>query len=193
MSERHNISTVIIGRKATGKSTYSCNLAKEFVKANPTKRFLIVDVNGSPAYNEFPLLTESQLRGWKADAKLRVAKYYDPDHARMFEAIQHFRNGAILFEDCTKYILPNPSSEIRMYLTDHRMWNVDLFFTFHSLNRVPPFFWEMTAWVVLKKTQDTDIQRFRHRIPNFKDIEKAWNQVMASKDPYITKSVSTLI
>jgi hypothetical protein len=191
--ERHNISTVIIGRKATGKSTYACNLAKEYVKANPTKRFLIVDVNGSPAYNEFPLLDESKLRTWKPDAKLRVAKYYNPNHTEMFAAIQNFRNGAILFEDCTKYILPNPSAEIRMYLTDHRMWNVDLFFTFHSLNRVPPFFWEMTAWVVLKKTQDTDIKSFKNRIPNFKDIEKAWNSVMASKDPYITKSVSTLI
>jgi hypothetical protein len=190
---RHNLSTIIVGRKATGKSTYLCDLAKAYTEANSNKRFLIVDVNGSPAYSQFPLLTDHQLATWKEDAKTRVAKYYHPDHEKMFENIKKFRNGAIVFEDCTKYILPNPSLDVRMYLTDHRMWNVDLFFTFHSLNRIPPFFWEMTAWIVLKKTQDTNFKKFENRIPNYELVRKTWEEVMKSPDPYIHKSVATLV
>jgi len=191
--KRLHVTALMVGRKGTGKSTELAKIARDYARNNPKKRVLIIDVNGSPAYNDFPLLTPEQLQGWKESASLRIAKFYHSDHDVLFEMVSKFRNGMVVFEDCTKYIGSNPTGAVKMYLVDHRMWQVDLIFTFHSLHRVPKFFWEMTAYIVLKKTQDTEIRNQRGKIPNFQEVEKAWIEVMKSKNDYIHKTVPTLI
>jgi hypothetical protein len=193
---RPNESGIIIGRKATGKSTRANALAKQYVERNPSKRALIIDVNGAPAYAAHPRLRTSQeLKRWRADADTRIMCYYESDHVTLMQAVaQHFRNGLVIFEDCTKYINSNPSVEVKALLVDHRMWNCDMLYTFHSFNRVPIFFWEMTAYIMLLKTQD-DINTPRNRrvIPNFKEVAAAHKRVMANKDAFYCEVVDTLI
>ncbi len=198
---RLNTCTLIIGRKGTGKSTKACQMAQEYVRRNADKkkRALIVDVNGAPAYNALPFFSLRQVAAWKPDAPTRIAKSYlskadDEDDKALFQGLKNFRSGLLVFEDCTKYIPGNPGPHVRKFLVDHRMWDVDLVFTFHSLVRVPPFFWEMTSHVVLCKTQDSrDKLSKRDAIPNLPDMLSAYDRVTRCADPFHAELVRTLI
>lgn len=192
--QRENLATLLVSRKATGKSTYLAKLARGYAAKNPNKRVLILDVNGAPAYAEIPQLTETEFRNWRKDSTIRVAKFYlgaKRENEMMDLVIQHFKNGLLILEDCTKYIKSSPSDEVRAFLVDHRMLNLDLVFTFHSLYKVPPFFWDMVNLVVLGKTDETLENRDRRRYPNFAKLLETFKKVQASKDQYIKLSYST--
>lgn len=190
---RSHLVTSIVGRKRSGKSTKIRRLATLFAKAHPGKRVLILDVNAAPAYADLPLLTDAQVRTWKPNAMLRIARYYNPDYKTMMENIQGFKSGLIAFEDATKYIDANPQPAIKAFLVDHRMRDLDLFFTFHNLTRIPPFLWEMTHQVLLHKTTD-DRDKIKTRpIPNLKEILKAWDLLMAHKDDFHALLIETYV
>jgi hypothetical protein len=190
---RSHYTTLIIGRKRSGKSTKGRKIAEKFVEAHPAKRVLILDVNAAPAYADLPLLTDNQVKGWKPNAKLRIARYYNSDYKAMVQNIQGLRGGLILFEDCTKYIDANPHPAVKGFLVDHRMRDLDLIFTFHSVSRVPPFMWEMTHQVLLHKTTD-DRNKIRSRpIPSLPALIKAWDKLMLSKDDFEAILVDTYI
>ncbi|HWY13347.1 MAG TPA: hypothetical protein VN026_18605 [Bacteroidia bacterium] len=198
---RSHFASCLAGRKSTGKSTFTNKCAIEFYKAHPNKRVLIIDVNGSPAYNEHQLISYDQIKRWNKGIK----KFYDPDHEKMFQFIIDFfsiRNnprgfdGLILMEDCTKYIDATPDKQMKTFLVDHRMWRADLIFTFHSIDIIPKFFWKMVNYVEIFKTQDVFEGRDRElsrRIPNYKDVLKVHEKVMKHKSDYYHESVRTLI
>ncbi len=201
---RANEAILIVGRKHTGKSTLLNKIARSV--AGPHKRTMIIDPNGSPAYKDISQLTYDQLKRWRSGG---LNKFYDPDHDRMFNFLtKHYGpqydeagnktgnrpfHGALFFEDCTKYILATPSKNIKTFLVDHRMWDADLFFTFHSLKRVPPFFWDMISRIIILKTQDTEAQLRKLDIPNQEAVLAAHKRVMASPDNYKHEVVETLI
>lgn len=193
---RANEALVIVGRKHTGKSTLANKIATVFAKNNPEKRGLIINVNASPAYDRVPQITHDGMHRWKKG----LYQHYNSDHSAMFDhlfqifdpRVKKF-NGLFVFEDCTKYIDPNPSKKIKSFLVDHRMWNADMLFTFHSLVRVPPFFWDMTSRIILLKTQDVIDGSYAKKIPNWKDVSAAYDRVMQNPNPYYHEVVSTLI
>lgn len=196
---RANEAMIIIGRKHTGKSTLANKIAKGY--SGPYRRVLIIDVNGSPAYNKHELITYDKLSRWRSGG---IYRFYDRDHERMFEFLmEHFNpqhrkfHGLLVFEDCTKYIDPNPGKQIKSFLVDHRMWDADMLFTFHSLALVPPFFWRMTSKVIMLKTQDVMTSQkereYSNRIPNWKQVHAAYTRVMADTNPYAHEVVDTLI
>lgn len=196
ISPRQNEAMIIVGRKHTGKSTLANEIGTKFIKNNPDKRCLVINVNASPAYDRHPLITYEGMKRWKKGCY----QFYDSDHARMFEfLLSNFDprekkfNGLFIAEDCTKYIDPYPDKKIKSFLVDHRMWNADMLFTFHSLMSVPLFFWKMTSRVILLKTQDVIDNSFARRIPNWRQVGPAHERVMKSSDPYYHEVVSTLI
>lgn len=199
---RSNEAMIIVGRKHTGKSTLGYKIITEYIKNNPDKRGLVINVNGSPAYNKIPYISYHGMTMWKKG----LYQFYDQDHEKMFDFLLRafdpprpgntnkgrLFNGMILMEDCTKYISSNPSKEIKTFLVDHRMWNADMIFTFHALSRVPPFFWDMTTRIILLKTQDVIDSTYR-KIPNWKSMSAAHERVMNHSDNYYHEVVSTLI
>ena len=181
---RVNGSHVIVGRRATGKSTYGNQLA-EFYYKKTGKKALVIDVNGAAAYAHHQELDEKQFMKWCKGDYGGVKRFYLSDNAHMMELVaKNFRNGFVLFEDCTKYIEANPKKIVKDFLVDLRMWNVDLFFTFHSLDFVPPFFWKMCNKVHVLRTDDILEKRdnyFMKRIPNYMHIKTAMLKVRKSK------------
>jgi hypothetical protein len=187
---------VIVGRKRTGKSTRTCEIAMAFARSNPGKRVLIINVNNSEAYAKIPLITYEQMTRWKKG----IYQFYDPDHERMLNFLMtHFNpktnkfRGLIVFEDATKYIDANPSKQIKTFLVDHRMWDADMLFTFHSLAFVPLFFWRMVTTLILLKTNDIDTDSFARRIPNWRAVGAAFDRVMAHNDNFYHEWVETAI
>lgn len=183
-----NHSSLVIGRKGVGKSTYLAAIAKKYPK---TSKVLIIDVNGSPAYNAYQQIQINQVKSLKSGIVKLIGT---PTKDVLKKIATDFRNGLIIFEDCTKYIEGNPIPEIKTFLVDHRMYNCDLIFTFHSLKRVPPFFWEMTSYVTLFKTlENFDNGTNRNRIPNYENILKAFKKVNSHNDDRFKITVETMI
>lgn len=198
MSE--HLAIAVIGRKRTGKSTYLRNLAIKL--SGPV---IIVDPNNSPAYSMFPELELDQIKKMKNG----IGRYYLTDTDRMFNdlyEVVHYKNkkvkpfhGTWCFDDATKYIDSHPTKQQKALLVDHRMYGLNILFTFHSLAGnmgVPGWLWKMLTHVTLFKTQDNideNPRKYIDSIVNFKDILPAWQSVMKNKDNYYHKTIETLI
>ncbi|MGZ3983398.1 MAG: hypothetical protein ACXVJE_19375 [Mucilaginibacter sp.] len=187
ITRSENIAGIVVGRKHTGKSTGLAETATSYAG----NKVLIIDVNRSPAYNKFAEITIDQLKRLKSG---KVKLVGTPDEDTLKTIAKEFRGGLIIFEDCTKYISGNVRPEIRTFLVDHRMWQCDLIFTFHSLKMIPPFFWQMISYVKILKTQENFINAAnRNRVPNFEKIVEAYKEVEASPDNYYSVTVETLV
>lgn len=199
---RPNYSIVVAGKKHVGKSTGLAKLAKKYSE-DTGKRVLVINVNGSPAYDEFQEITYKDFPHWIRGVK----QFYDTDTEKMINFLANYYtgknqfHGMIIFEDCTKYIEGNPPKKIRSMLVDHRMLDADVVFTFHALKAIPPFFWIMTDYVILRKTKDIifkpngenhkNYSWYDARIPNFPEIAEAHKKVMKSKNQYIEITIPT--
>lgn len=189
---RENVTILYVGRKHTGKSTDLAKMALDYPKES---KVLIIDVNSSPAYNHgriTQLAKYGDLKRWKNDRGIVKIPGVPTEEDLNFIS-EKFRNGLIIFEDCTKYIFANPSPMIKKFLVDHRMYGCDLVFTFHSFRRIPIQFWEMSSYITIKKTQDTWQKSWINRIPNSVDVEAAFKRVMAHENNYYHETVATLV
>lgn len=192
-TKREHTTGIMIGERATGKSTDLLKLAKGYVDKT-AKRALILDVNGAPAYKDLPLLTVGELQKWRHGNEPSIARFYLKDLDRMFAIVEeNFRNGFLVFEDCTKYIDANPSRAIKSFLVDHRMMGLDLFWVFHSVGSVPPFFWKMTNYIILKKTVETFRPGDKYKYTFFSELLKAHQTLSKSKDRYKSIVIQTNI
>jgi len=181
-------SAIVVGRKGVGKSTYLNGVA---VKYPRQKKVLIIDVNGSPAYNAHRQIEVKQIKGFRQG----IAKIMGTPTLETLKVIaDNFRDGLVIFEDCTKYIEGNVHPSIKAFLVDHRMFNCDLIFTFHSLKRVPPFFWEMIGYCVLFKTLETfEGSRNKTVIPNYENMVSAFKRVNKHRDVRYNETIETMI
>ena len=184
-----NYAIAIAGRKHTGKSTKTATLANGY----PTdKKVLVLDVNGSPAYAHIPQIKPEELHRFKKPGKARLLGI--PTDATLRIIAENFRDGLLIWEDCTAYISANPKPIIKEFLTNHRMYRVDMIFTFHALKFVPPFFWSMISYIILLKTNETFRKaKNEDRVPNYEEIYEAFTRVKAHKDNYYCETVKTLI
>lgn len=186
--ESHTAS-IIVGRKHTGKSTMLADIAGKYQHG----KVLIMDVNGSPAYNHIKPCTIDQVKRWKSIGG--VAKLVGtPAEETLTVIAECFRGGLVIFEDCTKYISGNVPPAIRAFLVDHRMMRCDLIFTFHSLKMIPPFFWQMISYITILKTQENFIgPQNKQRVPNYDKIAEAYAKVNAHPSDYYSITVETLV
>jgi hypothetical protein len=196
---RERVASLIVARKAEGKSYDANQLALQYSAAHPDSAVLIIDVNCSPQYNAHrPVTMDEGIRlirgigrymGTPTEKELVLLSDTLINNSKKGK----FFNGMIIFEDCTGYISGNPRPVIRQFLVNHRMAQVDLVFTFHALSMVPPFFWKMTSYIWLKKTQDILQEKDKYRYPNFNELRAAHAHVMASKQQYYGEKVDTMI
>lgn len=188
MKTRANFAAILVGRKHTGKST---RLKKYAINYPKTSKVLVLDVNRSPAYNNIKEITVDQIKRVRSGV---VKLAGTPDDETLKIIADDFRDGLVIFEDCTKYITGNVKPEIRKFLVDHRMWRCDLIFTFHSLKMIPPFFWQMISYIEILKTQENFINATnRNRVPNFDKIAEAFTKVNNQPDDYYSITVETLV
>ena len=179
-------SAIVVGRKGVGKSTYLNKIAgKHF-----SKKVLIIDVNGSPAYNAHRQIEVKQIKLVRSG----IVKLLGTPTLETLKVIaDHWRDGLVIFEDCTKYISGNVDPSIKTFLVDHRMYNCDLIFTFHSIKMVPPFFWQMISYCTLFKTAETFDNSYKKRLPNYEELLKSFNKIKASKNERYNETIETLI
>ena len=198
-TKRLNYSMAVCGRKGTGKSTLLAQMATKYVADNAThnsgqgKRVLILDVNGAPAYAHLPRLSYAQLLAWKPDSTLKMAVYTEMDkNAMLLNVSECFKQGLVIMEDVLTYIPNNPSQKIKQFLVDHRMWDIDVCYTYHTLLYIPPFFFQFLAYIVLLKTNDPLSKLSKsNKIPNMPAVLKAVAELQKESDPYASKLIET--
>jgi hypothetical protein len=187
--------TGIIGDNGTGKSTY---LLERVIKPSynlTTHRILIICDTNPKAYAGITRLTTyDQLKQFTNGIALFWDNTVNPEvmlekiidilrqgqtnlqaHPRS-PHLHYLHNGAIVFDDCSNYILANPKQVIRTFLGNYRMYCVDLFFIAHSLTDFPSFLRRRMNYFTLYKTlenlTENDLKQFRY--PNYQNIFRAW-------------------
>lgn len=177
---RANVVLIRVGYPRTGKTTHVKRL---IIKAGQNKGVLIYDINNEAAYKEFPVITLEQLKKWKGTGIYRL--FSDDDQAVLAAIYDHAYNCMVVFEDATAYIKPNVQPEIKKLLVSRRHRNLDLLFTFHSLNRVPKLLYEMTNYLVMGKTSDgIENGGTLQKVPNYELVKAAWLRVQDHADRY---------
>jgi len=103
-------------------------------------------------------------------------------------------DGLVVLEDCTGYIPPNPSYDVRQFMVDRRMHNLDLIFTFHALGFIPPFFRRFLTHIILFKTGDGELPMepsFRKHWNHGDELVESYIQVRKNRDRHFYKIIET--
>lgn len=180
MLNRHNLISLLIGKRRTGKSTFLLELI-----LNHHQKVLIYDTDDNEIYKDIPIMPLENLSRWKRG----VYRIVDPDFETVFADIRkHLWNALVVFEDATKYMstgVPKVISQL-MYLSKQR--NLDLIFTFHFLRKVYPEFFDNANYITKFKTGE-DINQFKHKIMGYEMVKAVHDRVEANSNPYYKETV----
>lgn len=193
---RNRLANAIIGGNGQGKSSFTAEIIEK-VYLPRGERVLILTSQDPPAYKKYPRIENIEDLLF---VKKGAVKYYNPYNSKQMlsqikelcligidtpKGKKYFRNGLVVFEDCTNYISANPQEELKNFLVDRRMADLDLIFTTHAIRFLPKFVRGMVNSVTIFKTAETfenskEIQRLAY--PNYHELFQAWKKVMNTPD-----------
>lgn len=99
---------------------------------------------------------------------------YNPKHT--LHALQYFRNGLLLFDDCRMFLKASTAEEIRQLLIGSRQRKLHLIFSGHGFSEVPPVFFTFASDLFLFKTRD-NINKRKDCINRFEDLKEISQRV----------------
>lgn len=182
MERRVNFVNLVIGRRGSGKTTF----VREGLLSYPQK-VLIVDTFDHPTYRDIQAIKPERLKYWKSG----MVRVFGSDFDLIMQNILLYcRNCLIVFEDSTKYIRNHLPNHIRTFLIDTKQLNVDVIFFFHGLGMVMPDLYRLADTITLFKVGE-NIKRYSDKIPNYGEVERAFNQIQQAKNPYENRTIFT--
>lgn len=181
---RINQVLAILGRRGSGKTYYVKQLIQAYRAKHQYQKILVVDTLDHPAYREIPTIDVDLIRRWKQAATYRI---FGSNTDEIFRAVSTIYNGLVIFEDSSKYLRRVLPDEVRKFIIDTKQRNLDLIFLFHGFSYVPPELFRLMDNIVIFKTDNPE--RRKNDIIAYDDVLKAYNEVMASKNPYEKKTV----
>lgn len=177
----------IIGGNQQGKSS----LVKQIIENGYDKRkhqIVILNTTNPKAFQSYFFASgKTQLqKKWKGVIRYHNSNGYKQTLQDVYELTVegYIRNGAIVFDDCTKYMGSNPPEKIKEFLVDRAMYDIDLYFTTHSLAFLPAWVRRMVNTITVFKTAETFEQERELKdllYPNYRAVFHAWQKVMAAK------------
>ena len=174
---RLNIVTLVIGMPGTGKTT----TLKKLIKQN-SKKALIIDEKDDPSWKNIPRVPPHALNAWKKGTK----RIFEPDIKEVLALIaKHVRNAILVFDDASGYLDYFREKNLRRILIDRRHYNLDIFFTFHSLSMCSIDIYNNANYILLFKTNDTE-KRIKklEKLPCGEKILKAFSILQKEKDKH---------
>lgn len=151
---RVNETILIIGRRQTGKTTFTKEkLVKPVISRGG--RVLVQDTFDHPSYREFKELHPSRIAEWNHAAKEGMFRMFKGKPIENMDAV--FTSCYDLFfilEDAAKYINSNLPGNIRQGFIDHRNRGIDIAIMFHNFSDVAPYIVKMCNRIVLFRTND---------------------------------------
>jgi hypothetical protein len=201
INERQNIRCAIIGVNGTGKSTHIVKRILPCYDMRSQKAIVVTETIDNPAYNKLESVNSlEQLQTLRRGP----VKFWDFDEENDFMLLVKLhdiiargalRNGVIVFEDCTNYVDANPHRIVKKFVVNHRMYNLDLFFTTHSLTDLPKWFRKRMNYLTLFKTGDNfrnenDVRALGYT--NYRAVYEAWVKVMNHPNPHFNLTIAGL-
>lgn len=180
MQKRNNYINLIIGRRGCGKTTFF----KKILNIEKKKK-LVVDTILHPSYEDFQSINISDIKRFKSGKARVICNNFD---LLFYEINNNIINAHILFEDCTKYIDTNIPQALKAFMVDSKQKNLDLTFMYHGFGFVQPAMFRLADTITVFKTNE-NIKRYESKIPNYPAIEKAYNIVNESKNPFLNKTL----
>lgn len=198
---RQNVRGAIIGVNGTGKSTFTVKKIIPAYDMRTQKAVVVTETIDNPVYNRFEAITDYEtlqtlkrgcIKFWDFDAEndfMILVKLHD------IIARGALRNGCIIFEDCTNYVDANPHRIVKKFVVNHRMYNLDLFFTTHALTDLPKWFRKRMNFITLFKTGDNfrnenDVRALGYT--NYRAVYEAWVKVMNHPDKHYNLTIAGL-
>jgi len=184
---RLNKVNIIVGRRGCGKTEL---ILKVINAIGNSKRVLIIDTIDHPKYINFQIIEPYQVKGWIKGTKRILVKHSNLEQI-FHEVFTTFKNGVVIFEDCTKYIKRKLPVDLLDFVIDTKQKNVDLHFLYHSFAAVPPDLFRNADNITTFKTQE-NIETCKSKLPNYDVCKTAWHKVMKDKNPhkYITFQIN---
>ena len=146
MGNKLNECLLVIGRKGCGKTTIALELARV-----TQKKIIVFDDLVHPAYSSFDRIECNELT---KPLKGNTVVFIEDLDVAIQKTVATQRNAAIIIEDSARFISSNISVSVKTLIINHRKFNFDLFFMFHSFTDVPPYLCKMYTGIVLFKVGD---------------------------------------
>ena len=178
---RLNKIILVVGRKATGKTTF----CKQLLNIDK-KKSIIVDSFDHPSYREYKSIDVTQINRWKSG---RVRVYTSPPLESLNVIFNRCNTCTVVLEDAKRYIKPNVQDIITKAIIEHRNRDIDIIFMFHQLSDVPPYICDNHNSLVLFKTNDTMDVRLT-KFSNWNIIKEAHERIMKNSNPFYNETIT---
>jgi Ni2+-binding GTPase involved in maturation of urease and hydrogenase len=183
--QRVNKIIPVIGRRGSGKTTFTLNLIAQYLQSANFDKIIIFDTTDHHAYSAYPIIEAKYLPAVKSGVVRVLVDDTRIEHA-MSIVKKSVRNTVLILEDAGKYITGTIDNELKNVLLDTKQKNIDTILQFHGVGDVPPSIFRYSDSVFLFKIND-DLNTYKGKIPNFAEFKLAYNEVMQHPSPYFVK------
>ncbi len=185
MGIRINAVNIFLGKRGTGKSWYvKYFLIPYYRKHHPEKKIFIFDTLDHPLYRDIESVNIADLKKIKSPG---VYRCFSSDTDEILRQSENIYNALMIYEDASKYLRRQIPDTVRRFILDSKQKNADLVFLFHGFSFVPPEMFRISDGLLLFKCDNPAYRKAD--IVNYTEVEKTYNEVMKSKNPYFKKYV----
>ncbi len=203
----------IVGKKGQGKSTKINSLVFSYLKRfskrwhkngyNKMPRVFIHDLSEAESFKIFPsiedaarkygfkhpmdLVAAKDTNGnplWK-HGPLRFSRNRSGDIEKVHSVLsQHFKDGMVVFDECTKYMNYTLAEWMKTMLVKHRNAGVEAVYVFHELSNVPTHFTKgraVNVWELFDTGEaitEANYQRYLAKFSQRDLIFQGWQELM---------------
>lgn len=174
--------TILLGFNGTGKTT----LLRYLLQASGQK--VLVVTPDDAEWTDCPLTELSK----PADFVYRGIRRHIFDPETTLDALDKFKRGILVFDDCRAYFQDHTDPRVRALLIRRRQREVDVFAVGHGFTQVPPVFFTFATMYILFKTVD-NVERRKNCIQNFELVKQTQAEVnrRAKSEPHFFKIINT--
>lgn len=184
--ERMNKLYLICGVNGTGKTHF----VRKFIDSGP-RRVLILNPTFEDKWDRYPKIkidNAEEIKTFEGIRQLQPRYVFGDMRKPFIQMLQvmwdNYENGVLVMDDCREMFEANLVKEVSSIMRGYRQHNLDVFAIFHSLNQVPPKFWEHSnGYVIIFKTQDNE-KKIKDKLPDHKrdQILATWRRVVKTAE-----------
>jgi Cdc6-like AAA superfamily ATPase len=158
---------LIIGRRGTGKTTFTLNLIDKLVKDNPNLKVIICNNVPHPSYAHIQVITLKHLQYWQKGVKqIRINTLNDHE---VYWALAKLTDTLIIFEDCSKYLANYFPDSLANLLFDSKQQGNNVLMMFHGWAFIAPKLCSAADNLTLFKTGE-NVKNHVTKIPLVEDV-----------------------
>ncbi len=166
---------LICGTNGTGKTTMVIDMIEKL-----NQRTLIINPSEEYKWNKYERVKYSdakELRTFTGIKQITPRDDFDADDEELYRDIlrtvyYNYSGGTLVIDDARMFINANVGNLVGKFLVKRRQKRLDIFCVFHSINQIPPKFFDHGTHLILFKTNE-DWKESLRKIPGSRKEEVA--------------------